>query len=331
MHGMTNIFCALPSWKLQHRTEVDLPEGASITHRPIEGKRIHARNHRSYGKMSVEEYCWPKDKLISARVPKLCFVTKGFVAYQIADYVLHCRPFHGILLPPGVPFPDGKLSVLDTQYMDNRACELFMILPRQGSLNCWSSQLWIDNHNVIQHKHITCSVLQSQVAPLLHRLVEEAQEQKLYWEDVGGALLLAMLMTLHREMRELPIITTGNFNGRDLGDVSQPALHPIARAEEYIRRNLSKAPTTGDVARHVYLSRTTFVTQFHARTGKTYTQYINDYRFEQICNLLEGGDLSISHISKYIGVTERYLRTLIRQHTGLTPTSLRDQLRNAKK
>jgi AraC-like DNA-binding protein len=324
---MAIVFPAHPSWKTFRAADPPLPDGTTITRKPLQGKRVRGRHDRTYGNMGVEEYRWPKDRLLSAHVPKLCFVTEGPVAFQIADYVLHCGPGHGILLPPGTPFPDGTLQILDDTRRPHNACEMLMILPRQGSLSCWNSRQWLDKQGNLLHKSISCSVPQSQVSPFLHQIVDETTRRQLHWENICCCLLQAALSLLHRELQEIPVIQGGDVSFESTLDSLQSAPHPISRAEEYIRSNLRWPLTIAGVARYVYLSRTSFAEQFHARTGKTFTHYVNDCRFEESSKLLARSDLSIKHISLQMGIKERSLHLLIQQRTGLSPTAFRRQLR----
>src|SRR5690606_40277805 len=98
-HGISHIFIAQPSWRALQQNARELPPGITVTQKPLRSKRIRSRVIRTHGKLNIEQDRWPQDHLLSARVPKLCFITEGPVAYQIADYVLHCGPGHGILLP----------------------------------------------------------------------------------------------------------------------------------------------------------------------------------------------------------------------------------------
>jgi AraC-like DNA-binding protein len=328
--GMANVFTAYSSWQALKRADPDLPHGAAVTHKPLQGKRVRGRNLRTHGNMNVEEFRWPKDKLLSARVPKLCFVTEGPVAFQIADYVLHCSPGHGILLPPGTPNPDGSLSILDASRQNHGTCEILMILPRQGSLSCWTTHHTIDVRGKMTRWSDTFSISQSLVPSCLHQLMNEAVRRQLHWEDICTHLLHTLFLLLHRELKELPVIRGGNDSVGELFESSRPEMHPITKAEEYIRANLRWPLTIDQVARTVYLSRTTFIEQFRIRTGKSFIEYVNDCRFEEACRLLKGSDLSIKRVSLQIGITPRSLRLLCCKRTGCSPITLRRQYRNAK-
>ncbi len=327
MRGISHIFIAQPSWRALQQSGPELPPGATVTHRPLRGKRERSRIIRSHGKANIEQDRWPQDQLLSARVPKLCFITEGPVAYQISDYVLHCSPGHGILLPPGTPNPDGKLAVLDTTREHRNVCELLMLLPRQGSLSCWTSRQVYDAKGKMARHSDTYSILQSLVTPCLQQLVEETTHRQLHWQSVCDSLLRTAILLLHRELKELPIIHGGDELFTDPKEIPAQGIHAITRAEEYIRTNLRWPLTIDQVARAVYLSRTSFTEQFRERTGKTFIEYVNDYRFEEACRLLKGTDLSIRHIGLQIGLQPRSLHLLIQRRTGLSPTALRSQYR----
>ena len=112
--GMDQVFVASPSWRSLRAAQSHIPENASVRHKALLGGRVAVRSKRIYGASAMMEARWPKDKLHSIRTPKLCFVLAGKMAVQLADYVLHCGPGHGYLVPPGTPFPDGSESLLDT-------------------------------------------------------------------------------------------------------------------------------------------------------------------------------------------------------------------------
>ncbi len=330
-YGMQQVFVAAGSWQELRENSSHLPKGTFTTYKPLLGKRTRPRINRSYGRLSIEQNRWPQDHLLSARTPKLCFVIEGPVAFQIADYVLHCDPGHSILLPAGTPNPDGTLPVLDKERPHHDTCELLMMMPYQGSLNYWSiRQNYAANGEMSRHSN-TLPILQSAVAPYLHQLVDEATRRQLHWEDICNGLLYNLTLLLHRELSGRPLIRSGDESGEELFEPSQPKAHAIAKAEEYIRANLRHPLTLDGVAHTVFLSRTTFIRQFRTRTGKSFIQYVNDCRFEEACHQLQNGNLSVAQISRYVGLHPSSLRLLIRERTGISPLALRQRSRCERK
>lgn len=326
--GIEYIFTAYPSWKSLQRSDPALPPGTSVSYKGLQEERVAPRNRRGYSGFKIEQHRWPKSRLVSANTPKLCFITEGPVAFQIADYIFHCEAGHGVLLPAGTPNPDGELSILDRAREHYNRCETLMIMPYRGSLNCWSTLQIFDDKGEFKRRSDTVSVTQSLVPPHLHRLVDETLHRQLNWETICNAHLLTIASLLHRELKELPVITGGDELPEESPKrTEQGRRHAIAQAEEYINANLRRPLTIEQVAQHVYMSRTTFTEQFRARTGKTFSEYLNDRRFEEVCHLLKGSDLAIGQICHQVGIKERSLRYLVQKRTGLSPGELRHRRR----
>lgn len=334
LHGIANVFTAYPSWQDLKEAQPDLPDDATVVHQRLRGSRVPGRKVRHYSNLSIEDYRWPRDHLRSVRMPKLCFVLEGSVAYQISDYVLHCNPGHGILLPPGTPFPDETFSVLDHSKPHHNACEMLMILPRQDNVTCWTIRQWNDESGQFLQKGISSSVTQSQVTELLYRLLDEISRKQMHWQRLSGCILEMILSLMHRELQHLPAIKGGDYFLGELSDRSLPRQNSIKRVEEYIQNNLQyNAPlplTIEQMARYASLSRTIFIQQFRARTGKSFIQYVNDCRYQRACELLQRSDLAIGQICLQVGIAECSLRVLIQQRAGVSPSALRRQYHDSK-
>src|SRR5690606_29310246 len=139
---------------------------------------------RPYSSSTVVHMQWKTDGLLAARAPKLCFVLNGHVAFTIADYVLHCRTGQAILLPPGVPFPNGYSSYIDVAIPGNKQCELLQILPHPGGQTiCWTTQHW-EKDNTFYKSSVTSVILQSTLALYLDLLMGEQDVEDEYQEPI---------------------------------------------------------------------------------------------------------------------------------------------------
>jgi len=318
--GMSHIAVARSAWEAGR----ELPEGMTMSRTDTKGHRVKLRGNRPYGTTSLFDSLWPKDHLHSARAPVLCFIVKGPVAYQIANYVLHCEAGHGILMPPGVPFADGHHQFLDGTKMHQGSCAMLQMQPYHEGLFCWRTHFWLDAQKYLQVNEQNCSVHGSQVPGYLYQLMEEMQQPQLHQEMICNSLLLLLLGTLHRELQSLPVFESGElFPSPD----SAKARHFIVRIEEYIRQNLSRNLTIEKMAHHACMSRTAFTQQFRARTGKSLGQYVADLRFEEACKLLQGTDLAVGQIANAVGFESNRLRVLFRQRKGISPSDYRRNFR----
>lgn len=313
--GMSNIFVAVPQWK----PHLALPAGMTVTRKPIQGKRVAVRMKHNYGKFFTEEAIWPEDDLQSMRVPKFFGVLKYPVDLQIADYVLHCRPGHSVIVPPGIPFTH-RFEKAPSKW------EMLLLCPYREGLLCWHTQRWRNADNKPRVREQTCSIPHSQSSSSLSDLVEEAVACREHCEIICDSLVKILFSLLHRDLQRLPILKTGvPFDS--IMDHRAHTTHPIRIAQKYIERNLREPLVIDDVARHLGMSRTVFTTQFRARTGKTFVTYLQDLRFNAACELLKGGDLGINQIAAAAGFKEDRMRTIFREREGMAPSEYRRQYR----
>jgi AraC-like DNA-binding protein len=320
--GMAEVLVACASWRASRR---EWPAGMTAERRALRGPRVPVRGRRAYGSTSIVDAEWPADNLHSARTPKLCFVLTGTPAVQVADYVLHCRPGHGILLPAGTPFTKG--SHLPDEAPPQSCCEILQLMPYQGGMICWISRRRLDDAGHLQISEETCSVPRSRTPFYLHQLVEEAARSGSHQRLISDSLLQIIVALLHRELQELPVIQTGDPPFATVAVAAAHKEYSIAQAQEYIQHNLRASLSIDQVARFVCTSRTAFTAQFRADTGKTFTQYVQDLRFAEARKLLLGTDLAVRHIGSLVGLRPNRLRTLFQEREGSSPTEFRRRSR----
>jgi AraC-like DNA-binding protein len=325
--GMSGIFTAHSQWQ----PCMTLPEGMTATHKPLRGKRVRARGGRAYGSTSVVEANWPEDGLQSTRTPKLCFVITGAVIYQAHDYVLHCQPGHGILLPPGTPFAGSGHSYLDQTKQHQGICEILQIMPYHGGLICWLTKRRYDNSSASHVQESTCSIPHSRVPYYLNQLVDESLKDQLHQRLICDSLLKICLAFLQRELQELPVLETGEIHDSQSPAPAEYRTYSIKHAQEYIENNLREPLSIDKVARYVCMSRTVFTEGFRAKTGKSFSQYVQSVRFEEACKLLSGSDLAIKHIAAAVGLQPNRMRSLFRERKGTSPLHYRNSCRTSEK
>jgi len=324
--GTARIFTASACWA----PEMSLPEGMTATHKPIIGHPVPVHSGRPYGGASVVKAEWRADFLHSARTPKLCFVLGGPVAYRVADYILHCKPGHGILLPPGVPFANGKVGYLDTTQAHQGFCELLQLMPYHGGLICWRSESKMDVRGELHKSEETCSIPQSAVTFYLDQLVKEATIEKSNRRVVCDSLLNIAMALLHRELQELPVITTGTTNAEGDVPLTERKGYSIEQAQAYIQNNLREPLSIDKVSHYVCLSRTAFTEQFRLQTGKTFAEYVADRRFNEAKKILTGTDLALRHIGSLVGLKPNRMRVLFQEREGISPTEFRQRQRSSR-
>lgn len=325
--GMLNIFTAEPAWQ----PGMELPEGMTATHKPLRGGRVPVRGGRAYGGASVTDGIWPQDNLHSARTPKIVFMLTGPVAFQVSDYVLHCQPGHGILLPAGIPFSNGRNGFLDQDKQHRGFYEILQMMPYHGGLICWCSRGQQDEQGKFKKNESTHSVPHSKVPFYMNQLVDEIAKKDLHERLICGSLLVIAVAQLHREVQQLPVLQTGALIASSNPALPGQTKYSIAQAQQYIESNLREPLSIDRVSRAVCMSRTVFTAQFRGKTGKSFSQYLQDLRFEEARKLLKDTDLAAGHISAAVGLKPNRMRVLFHEREGISPLEFRRRSRRPRK
>jgi len=98
----------------------------------------------------------------------------------------------------------------------------------------------------------------------------------------------------------------------------------IQRAKEYISKYYKTNIKANEVADAVNISPNYFSTLFKLKTGKSFTNYVNDLRIREAKTLLAETPFRISEIAKIVGFQEyKYFVEVFKRHTRMTPSEYR--------
>jgi LacI family transcriptional regulator len=110
----------------------------------------------------------------------------------------------------------------------------------------------------------------------------------------------------------------------DIFAVDDPA---VALALGYIRDHLQQAMQVNDLARHARVSRKTLELKFEKALGSTPAAEIRARRVRRALDLLATTRLSMSAVAEKVGLRDQSaLSTLVRQHTGSSPSEYRKKV-----
>jgi len=320
---MANIILAQPSWRAM-RAASALPEGVAIAHRPRRGKRTPIKGRRQYGNAALIDAYWPEDHLQSSRAAMLQYVLKGAVTLPLGDYAISCAPGYGILIPAGVAHSDGSHLLLDESLPDNTACQMLMLRPYNGGMECWISHTKDGEHWSHRLVDESCRIPNMQLAFYLETLAEEAVSRQMRHHQLCNALLMALINLLFRELHQTSSLLPALAGGYDQ-QFSQGNANPITLAKEFIRSHLGESLTLNRVARHIYMSERSFSHQFRKATGQSFMEYLTECRYKEAAHLLRSSDWSVEQIAHFVGLKPGRLRILFHQRTGKSPRLFRQQ------
>jgi AraC-like DNA-binding protein len=119
-----------------------------------------------------------------------------------------------------------------------------------------------------------------------------------------------------------------DFISTSLSQVVPTPPDAIALAIEYMKNNLDQPMSRNEVARSCNMSYGHFSKVFHQRTGYTFTEMLNKFRFERACSLLEDSSLNVSQVALECGFNDQsYFSKVFRRYAGITPKDYRSRQR----
>lgn len=328
--GIENLIVAHPSWKMMQAADQKLPHGAHLTRETLQSQRVRVKGKLLFGGDAAQvDAHWPKDGLYSRRAPMLGFVIRGIVAIPFGDYNLHCKAGHGFIVLPGTPHSDGSHLLLDNQFLNDGAREIFYSMPRGNGVECWLSRVY--NHQRIYQKRSGESyyIPHPLARQYMETLTEEIVLRRSHFISMCNALMIALITLFLREIQETRAFQPTNPHQTPLSSQALPShgQNPMARAEEYIQSHLQSDLTIDTVAKHLYMSRAYFTRLFRAHTGKTFVEYVTQCRMEEAKVLLHDTEWPINRIGAVVGLKPSRFRAVFHKFTGVSPLKFRQQSR----
>lgn len=298
----------------------DLPDGVTMTHRKVIGKRVVTKNKRRYGNRRYYIAEWPEANLQELAVPKIACVVDGTADYLLGNSCVHCVPGTFILMPSLIPH-QRNAPYLQGERLRNGSCVLLHALAHKDGLLFWYSRSINERHiNEYSDNYLIPSI---SAAHILRLLIDEAAEEKLHFESVASGLISSFFATIARE------IEAGNcMHPGPKENVSAPAITVSfsEQIQEYVDTHCHRALRLEAVAAHMYMSRSQFALRMKRETGITFVELLTRVRIEQACKLLRETDLTFKAIASCLSFkSSTYFRSLFHSRMGCTPMEYRSQ------
>lgn len=302
----------------------DMPDGVQLKRQKIISKRVVVKNLRLYNNTRGVAATWPEAGLNEVNKLKLACVFDGHVNYQLGNYKVQCGPGHFILIPPGMPHPDGSQSYVDTE--KSTFCNLVFFVHHPNAIECWVRHY--DQEGPQQGgKYV---ILHERVVSLFHLLMEEIVDGGDHSSLIAADLLPGFFSMVERELKadRYHSVRSNAQRWLDRDTTEQSRQDDFSeKLKLYLQANLQKGLTLEKVAKELYQSRAQFARNVRRETGQSFNELLTAYRIEEAKALLRDSQWTVSAISYFVGFkSPSYFRTFFYKHTQQTPTQFRQHL-----
>lgn len=142
------------------------------------------------------------------------------------------------------------------------------------------------------------------IIPILEEMADETSAGRV-------ALMIKLLLVIAGNDKEHVV---GKYRkvDREKSRLNQIQIYVICNAKREI--------TLDDIAQHVGMNRASFCVFFKKATGKTFINYLNEYRIGLACQLLRQRKMAVSEICYQVGFNNvPYFNRVFKRLTGISP------------
>jgi AraC-like DNA-binding protein len=299
-----------------------MPDGVILKRRKILGPRVIVRNKREYSNVRSLTANWPEAGLQEWGHYKMVCVLNGQMDFQAGNYAVQCGEGFYLLLPPGMPEPDGFKSY----HAESTFCDALNIILHRHALQCFIQHAQPGQRIEDRENYL---FKDSGLVAIFQAFLEEMFKGRKDCNSVGANLLCAFWIALQRELEEQRYINPGPIGRPEM--LARKRIGFEAELSHYIQTHLNEALTIKNVTSGMYISRAQFARRMREATGKTFVQFLTDYRIAEAKVLLHESDWTITTIAGFLGFrSNNYFQRVFRRATGQTPGGYRESIRKKR-
>jgi two-component system response regulator YesN len=152
------------------------------------------------------------------------------------------------------------------------------------------------------------------------------QDREVWDKHAQSVLAMNSLADIKERVRRIALLMMESFRT----GVNSHHRQLIHQVEQYVKRHYGDPDASlMKVAEHVHLSANYVSRLIKRNAGKTFTEWLNEYRMEEAKKLLRLPDCKSYQAAERVGIPDaRYFSQLFRKYTGMTPTEFKNRAGN---
>ena len=260
------------------------------------------------------------DKLHQHPEWQLTLILEGKGQLMVGDYIGRFEPGDVFLLGPNIP----HVFRSDEEYFKHNIDKLSLCNSLYFDFDALGKGIW-EVDEFLDLKHFVgsikgCFAVKGSTKDLLIEKIK-------MFEHISG---------LSKILRSLEILNAIHHSGdlvqlnrlTPIRDYSEAEGNRMRYVMQFILTQSQKNISLNDVSEVANMSKEAFCRFFKERTGKTFTEFLNELRINKACHLLQETDLSISQAAYQAGFQNlSYFNRVFKKFRGETPKEFRIRLR----
>lgn len=241
---------------------------------------------------------------------ELSYVAMGSGIRETGDVHEPFKAGELVLIPPGIPHcwhfdscdADQKdcienISIfMEDDFLKEIACVLPALSPVIENLRANADSVWLYSRQAAKP-----------IVEILLRMCGETETER-------AVSMVELLYLLGRE-----------DNRRVVGRYFKPDVikQRLSQVRIYVSCNYNRPITLDEISGYVGMNRSAFCVFFRKHTGQTFVDYLNAYRIDKACCLLQEGNYSITEVCYSTGFNDlAYFSRAFRRYKGVSPSHL---------
>ncbi|MGZ9583541.1 helix-turn-helix domain-containing protein [Paenibacillus marinisediminis] len=257
---------------------------------------------------------------------QIWYVVKGEFMHTINNHAYRMVKGNLFVIPPYTvhrvdPILEKGFHVIGLEFMPQFVYEGYQAVNEgDESFDALYLHPFMQDERNVNPKIALIGEADMEVTRLLQGMLNEFQSAKRYYELVLRADLLKLLSIIIREQAK----QAGKLKDED--ERVEKYRELMLSAIKYVQDHHAEELRLETVCREFSISKSYFCQLFKRFTGKTYGDYLIEYRVHKAAELLLKSDMSVTDISYGVGFNDHaYFSRVFKRQTGVAPTLYKKQ------
>ena len=252
---------------------------------------------------------------------QIWYVLKGEFMHSIQHHTYRMVKGNLFVVPPHVvhrvdPILGQSIHIIGLEFLPQFVCEGYLSAGKgRAGFDAAYLEPFMEEVKDVVPKVAFSGEEDRKLSHLLQDMLHEFQSAKRYYEMMLRADLLKLMSLIIRESAK----QSGKLENED--ERVETFRELMTSSIQYVNDHYAEELRLETICREFNISKSYFCQLFKRFTGKTYSDYLLEYRIHKAAELLLTTDMSVTEVGYGVGFNDRaYFSRAFKRLTGVTPS-----------